>query len=282
MVALLPPFVLFGRPTRGLSKEGTLKKIFRRAGLAVALAILGAAPASALSVRESNVVDLLSEANDIVVGKVQSVTDGLNERGIPFTEVTMAVSESIRGQISGTYRFRQFGLLKPRPMADGRTMMPAPEGFPRYTPGEEVVLFLRPSAAWTGFRMPAGVSQGKFVIGPGRVANEMGNASLYRNVRLEKGLASAREGRMMDDGGAANPETFLTFVRRAVRERWVETGRMSRIGMPGVLRAPAPSEPNAPHGERSTATTTVKGTSPGAPQTSLDPNDNSALTGIRR
>jgi hypothetical protein len=159
-------------------------------------------------------------------------------------------------------------------------MMPAPEGFPRYTPGEEIVLFLRPAAAWTGFRMPAGVSQGKFLIKAGRVANEMGNSGLYRNVRLENGIANAREKRMMDAGGAANPDTFLTFVRRAVRERWVETGRLSRLGAHGVPRTPPPSEPNDPSGLRSTATSTVK--VPRAPQTALDPKDNSPMTGVRQ
>jgi hypothetical protein len=258
-----------------------VRKIFWRGGLAAALAILGAAPALALSLRESNIVDLLSESNDIVVGRVESVTDGLNDRGIPFTEVKVTISESIRGRLSSTYTFRQFGLLHPRPTADGtKTMMPAPEGFPRYTPGEEIVLFLRPAAAWTGFRMPAGVSQGKFLIKAGRVANEMGNSGLYRNVRLENGIANAREKRMMDAGGAANPDTFLTFVRRAVRERWVETGRLSRLGAHGVPRTPPPSEPNDPSGLRSTATSTVK--VPRAPQTALDPKDNSPMTGVRQ
>jgi hypothetical protein len=280
MVGLLSPFVLFGRPKRDVSKRrGTVRKIFWRGGLAAALAILGAAPAFALSLRASNIVDLLSESNDIVVGRVESVTDGLNGRGIPFTEVKVTISESIRGQLAGTYTIRQFGLLHPRPTADGtKTMMPAPDGFPRYTPGEEIVLFLRPAAAWTGFRMPAGVSQGKFVIKPGRVANEMGNSGLYRNVRLERGLASASEKRMMDSGGAANPETFLTLVRRAVRERWVETGRLSRVGANGVPPTPPPSEPNDPHGERSAA----KPPATKAPPAPLDPNDNSALTGGAR
>ena len=118
------------------------------------------------------------------------------------------------------------------------------------------------------------------VIKPGRVANEMGNAGLYRNVRLERGLASASEKRMMDSGGVANPETFLTLVRRAVRERWVETGRLSRVGANGVSRTPPPSEPNDPSGVRSTATSPVK--APRAPQTSLDPKDNSPMTGVRR
>lgn len=207
--------------------------------LAAALvAATGSARAMSLSSRDTNIVDLLQQSKDIVVGHVTKVTDGLDERGIPYTEVTLHVSESIRGTISDEYTFRQFGLLKPRPMADGkRTMMPAPPGFPHYEAGEQVVLMLRPQAQWTGFRMPAGVTKGKFKVGPGRVANDDENRGLFQNVHLDKGLASAGEKRMMTAGGAANPETFLAFLRKAVREHWVETGRMSRAEV--KLAAPA-------------------------------------------
>jgi len=39
---------------------------------------------------------------------------------------------------------------------------------------------------------------------------------------------AADRGLLMSDG-AANPEAFLSFVRRAVRGRWVETGRMTKM-----------------------------------------------------
>jgi len=195
--------------------------------LAALAAAVGSAHAMTLS-GDANIVELLQQSNDIVVGKVTNVTDGIDPQGVPYTEVTLQVSESIRGGIAGTYTFRQFGLLAPRLTADGtKKMMPAPEGLPRYTAGTELVLMLRPSARLTGFRMPAGVTAGKFQIGPGRVENEHGNVGLFRNVRLEQGVGNAKETRMIVDGGAVNPDTFLSFLRRAVQGRWVETGKLS-------------------------------------------------------
>jgi len=178
--------------------------VYRKWGfvvLAALVAAVGSAHAMTLT-GDANIVELLQQSSDIVVGKVSNVTDGIDSRGVPYTEVTLQVSESIRGGISGTYTFRQFGLVAPRLTADGtRKMMPAPEGFPRYTAGAELVLMLRPSARLTGFRMPAGVTGGKFEIGPGRVENERGNAGLFRNVRLEQGLGTAKDTRMIVDGG---------------------------------------------------------------------------------
>jgi hypothetical protein len=197
------------------------------AALGFALLADSAARAMTLS-GNANIVELLEQSQDIVVGRVASVVDGLDERGVPYTEVKIEVSESIRGNLKGTTTFRQFGLLKPRPMPDGRTMMPAPPGFPTYVPGEDIVLMLRPSARWTGFRMPAGVKGGKFKVGAGRLENDDENRGLFVNVNLEKGLATANEKRMMNAGGPANRDTFLSFLRKAVREHWVESGRMSR------------------------------------------------------
>ena len=196
--------------------------------LAVFCAAIGGAHAMTMAAGDSNIVELLSQSSDIVVGRVDSVTDGIDDRGIPYTEVTLRISESIRGNKSGEYTFRQFGLMKPRLTADGtKKMMPAPPGFPRYAAGQEIVLMLRPEAQWTGFRMPAGVTRGKFELGAGRVANDANNAGLFRNVKLEKGLANENEKRMITNGGPANPDTFLSFLRRAVREHWVESGRLA-------------------------------------------------------
>ena len=198
-------------------------------GLAVLAVLFAAGSARAMTLSGNpNIVELIEQSKDIVVGKVANVTDGLDERGIPYTEVTLEVTESIRGTIDTTYTFRQFGLIKPRPTADGkRTMMPAPPGFPRYKTGEELVLMLRPEASWTGFRMPAGITRGKFEVTPGRVANDANNAGLFNDVHLEKGLADERESRMITAGGPANPDTFLSFLRRAVKDRWVERGRLA-------------------------------------------------------
>jgi hypothetical protein len=200
-------------------------------GLAIALATLVAGRAHALSLKESNIVDLLKEADDIVVGKVTSVTDGIDEKGVPYTEVTLDIEQSIRGHLSGTYTFRQFGLLKPRLTPDGkRKMMPAPEGFPRYTAGQTHLLFFHPVAAWTGLRTTARLGYGRFTMGPGRLDNDMGNVGLFHHVKLDKKIETAADRRLMAGEGAVNPDAFLAFIKRAVHEHWIESGLLTREG----------------------------------------------------
>ena len=95
--------------------------------LAVLGVAIGSVHAMTLTAGDTNIVELMQQSSDIVVGRVESVTDGIDDRGIPYTEVTLRISESIRGGLSGDYKFRQFGLLTPRRTADGkRKMMPAP------------------------------------------------------------------------------------------------------------------------------------------------------------
>jgi hypothetical protein len=251
--------------------------VYRKWGfvvLAALVAAVGSAHAMTLT-GDANIVELLQQSNDIVVGKVANVTDGIDPRGVPYTEVTLQVSESIRGGISGTYTFRQFGLVAPRLTADGtKKMMPAPEGFPRYTAGAELVLMLRPSARLTGFRMPAGVTGGKFEIGPGRVENERGNAGLFSNVRLEQGLGTAKDTRMMVDGGPANPDTFLSFLRRAVR-----TAGSRRGGCRSPTGAAFPPRRRR-HPSRTRRRAQVTLTKPGSPQVvPLPPTADTATAG---
>ena len=239
-------------------------------------ALLAGSAAHAMTLSgDPNIVDLLQQSNDIVVGHVASVTDGIDDHGVPYTEVTLNVTESIRGAISGQYKFRQFGLLAPRLTADGkRKMMPAPEGFPRYTAGEDLALMLRPSARLTGFRMPAGVTRGKFRLTPGRAENEDGNTGLFHNVHIEKGLATASDSRMMAASGPANPENFLSFLRHAVHGRWVETGKLRSSNATGLPATPPPSEPNGAPGNTAPA--------PGAPKPPAGPAGPTTNVGIGR
>jgi hypothetical protein len=203
--------------------------------LIVAGLALAGRSAMALSLVEQNVVELLRDSDAIVVGTVGTVTDGVDDHGMPYTEITLNVSESIRGALPEKYTFRQFGLLKPRPSQDGkRLLMPAPEGFPKYASGEQVILFLYPQARKTGLRTTAGLMQGKFTMGPGFVANDKGNAGLFRNVRLDQGLLADSDKRLLaTESGAMSPDAFLSFVRRAVAGRWVETGRLTSRGKGG-------------------------------------------------
>lgn len=211
--------------------------------------LLGGASARAMSLGDTNLVDLVRDSDSIVVGTIQQVSDGIDERGIPYTEVTIEIGETILGNLGGGYTFRQFGLREPRLTEDGTMKrMPAPAGFPTWKEGENVLLFLAPTAQWTGLRTTVGLMQGKFVLGPGRVENELANAGVFRNVSLDDGLATENDVRMLaTEIGAVSPDTLLGLVRRAVGEQWVQKGMMWRTdeGKP-VYRPGRPTRPGRP------------------------------------
>jgi hypothetical protein len=127
--------------------------------------------------------------------------------------------------------------------------------------------------------MPAGVTQGKFTIDAGRVENGSGNAGLFRNVDLDRGLATERDKRLMAaNSGPMNPDAFLSFVRRAVRERWIEDERLTRTDGRGGPRVAPPSEPGDA-GDHSQAQPLF---TPNAPVALRDPNACLALPGSRQ
>src|SRR5689334_10541099 len=93
--------------------------------------------------RQASIVNLLRNSELIIHGRVTNVTDGIDQRGIPYTQVTIRVAESIKGLVSGDYTFRQFGLLKPRKIGNGLTnLMVTPAAWATFTKGEDTILFL--------------------------------------------------------------------------------------------------------------------------------------------
>lgn len=181
--------------------------------------------------REVNVVDLVAHSELILRGTITSVTDGLDSRGIPYTEVTLHVADAIRGQVSGDYTFRQFGLLKPRDMGNGTTnLMVTPAGWATYTKGEEAILFLNKKAAWTGLQTTVGLAQGKFKVAMAGAVNQSNNAGLFKNVAIDPTLLGTKEQRaMLTQQGPVNVNAFVSLVKQAVDGQWVETGRMKHV-----------------------------------------------------
>src|SRR5262249_55472225 len=57
----------------------------------------------AMSVAPTNLVDLLSNSVAIFRGSVTVVSDGVDQRGLPYTEVSVNISESLFGNQSGTF-----------------------------------------------------------------------------------------------------------------------------------------------------------------------------------
>lgn len=185
-------------------------------------------PAQASSVLARTVVELIDLSEEIVSGEVISVRDGFDAAGVPFTEVTVAVDDVLKGQVGETYTFRQFGLLAPREMPDGTTYLGvSPDGWPRFKQDEKVVLFMYKPASQTGLRTTVGLFQGKFTLRDGVLENEYRNIGLFRDVRVDAELTGA-ESKMLVSEGGVDPATFKTFVRKTVRNRWIETGRVTR------------------------------------------------------
>ena len=183
--------------------------------------------ANAMNVKKQNLVDLLTHTDSIVVGTVTEKTDGFQD-GLPYTEITLNVGQSLKGDHGMTYTFRQFGLISPKKTDDGRVnMMVTPAGWPTYTVGERVMLFLHKPAARTGFQTTAGLAQGKFMLHNDGIANGIDNDALFSGVEFKNALKPSFADLVNQPGGAYAAEEFIELVRTAVKEQWIEKGVMS-------------------------------------------------------
>jgi hypothetical protein len=191
-----------------------------------ALLALASSPGLATTVEPMSVVDLLNHAQTIVAGHVTKVTDGFDAKGIPYTEVSLDVSDSIRGPKSKTYTFRQFGLAAPRTMPDGRVHLGArPAGWPTWRAGESAIVFLYPKAKYTGLQTTVGLGYGKLSTGNGAALNAHDNATLFTNVTVNRALLDSAELQMVDTKhGPVNDATLRKFLHRAVDGNWIKNG----------------------------------------------------------
>jgi len=182
-----------------------------------------ALPVSATSMLHRNIVDLIEISELIVTGTVVDISDGF-ENGVPYTEVTVNVEESLKGNVPDVYTFRQFGLLEPRSVGNGlRFVGVSPDGWPKFEVGEEVLLFLYKEAAKTRLRTTVGLFQGKFTKVNRQYENAIRNRGLFQGVSAAQGLLNPAEERMLEaKGGPVQSGTLTSFVRKAVRGRWVE------------------------------------------------------------
>jgi hypothetical protein len=185
-------------------------------------------PSRATTVRSMSVVDLIEHSQDIVSGRVTKVTDGFDSKGVPYTEVTLDVLDTIRGEKTETYTFRQFGLDQPRKLPDGRVYLGRPEGWPTWRKNEVAVLFMYPKAKRTGLHTTVGLGYGKVSVGSGVAMNGYENTGLFSGVKVNRGLLDAKEQKMFDTRqGPVDSETFRKFVHRAVEGNWVKNGSIA-------------------------------------------------------
>ena len=205
------------------------RRLSRSALLALAMALLAALPAQATKLQKQNLTQLISQSDSIVAGTVKKVSDGIDAKGVPYTEVTIAVGDTAKGAIEKRkdYTFRQFGLLEPRTLPNGHRLLAlTPEAFPRWREGEYVVAFLYHSASRTGLQTTVGLAQGKLAMVDNRLVNDFGNAGLFAGVDIDQGLLSQAEQAMLRSSGPVDMRTFMGLVGRAVSQQWIEKGRM--------------------------------------------------------
>lgn len=191
--------------------------------------LLASASAMAtIQMRETNIVELVGKSELILRGTVKSVSDGVDASGFPYTEVTVHVAEAIRGEVGTEYTFRQFGLLKPRSMGNGLVnLVVTPAGWTTYEKGEDTILFLNRHAKYTGLQTTVGLGRGKFRISMAGASNNANNSGLFAHVKIEPNLLASSDRRMMSSKeGAVDTKAFVSLVRKAVKDRWIEQGSM--------------------------------------------------------
>ena len=197
--------------------------------LVLALLVLSAPPAQATKLKKQNLVDLISQSDSIVAGTVKKVSDGIDDKGVPYTEVTIAVGATAKGGIEKQkdYTFRQFGLLEPRTYPNGHKLLAmTPEAFPTWHEGEYVVAFLFRPASRTGLQTTVGLAQGKFSLANQRMVNEFNNAGLFEGVDIDPALLTREEQAMLRSAGPVDMSTFMGLVGRTLENRWIEGGQM--------------------------------------------------------
>jgi len=211
-------------PTKTTGRTRILARVF----LAALGLVAASAPSHATSVAQATVVDLLAHSQAIVVGQVQSVTDGFDARGLPYTEVTLKVADTIRGQKADTYTFRQFGLDKPRKMANGRTYLGRPTGFPTWRTNESAIVFLYSKAKRSGMQTTVALGQGKLNLANNVAMNSYDNVGLFSGVRVNRALLDSSEQAMFETKkGPVDAHTLRKFLHRAVDGNWVKNGSIS-------------------------------------------------------
>jgi len=179
---------------------------------------------NASTVKKRNIGDLIAMGELIVFGKVLEVHDGFDQNNVPYTEVTVEVQQTAKGEAGRTYTFRQFGLIKPRDMGNGLVNLNVtPDGWPTYSQGEEVALFLYKAASRTGLRTTVGLFQGKFRIEDGQVTNSIDNEGLFENLHVDLRKLSEKEREMIRmNRGRIPVQVFTSFVSKAAQEHWFE------------------------------------------------------------
>lgn len=112
--------------------------------------------------------------------------------GILVTRYTFEVSDVLKGDVSKTFSFTQWGATRKDAARLGKAFVYGP---PLFRVGSEYTVFLT-SESRLGLRAPVGLGQGKFLVirdpqGKAMVVNEFGNRALFRNLPQTKAMTKA-------------------------------------------------------------------------------------------
>ncbi|WP_100643677.1 hypothetical protein [Alteromonas facilis] len=193
-----------------MGKQRLFKTLPAVAALATSLVLAPAAIAQKHI--KQNLSQMVATSASIVSGKVTSVTDGFDDRNRPYTEITIHVGQDAKGKHSAgsEFTFRQFGLLKPRSMGNGKVYLGvSPEGFANWVEGEQVIAFMNPDFGG-GLRSTVGLEQGKFSVSNDQVMNEVGNLGLFDG--MDTSTLSDEERNVMTTPGPVDLGTFMGLV----------------------------------------------------------------------
>ena len=59
------------------------------------------------------------------------------------------------------------------------------------------------------------------------IMNETGNLGLFEGVEVDKKVKNDRDSRLLaTKKGPVNADAFASFVRRAVKDKWIEGGKL--------------------------------------------------------
>ena len=203
-----------------------IRKTSRSVTLLVSVVLLALSlnVAHAKNIKKQNFLELMTHTDSILVGTVSNKTDGFH-KGLPYTEITLDVGQSFKGDHGSSYSFRQFGLIEPKSMGDGRiNLMVTPAGWPTYAKGEQVMLFLHKPASETGFQTTSGLTQGKFTIRGNKIANDINNDALFAGVKINGKLSPTQQDLVNQPGGSYAANDFIALIKTAVEENWIENG----------------------------------------------------------
>jgi hypothetical protein len=155
---------------------------------AVALGLLGAQAAFATTVQKLSLQDLAKRSESIVMAKVSDVTSSWDagHKEI-YTSISLQIVSPVKGRKGeSTVTLRQIGGT----VGNIASIVP---GMPRFTVGEEVVVFLTQKDA-SGYPWVMGLQQGKYSVveknGAKFVRNDLADTQLVLNGKKAQSVTS--------------------------------------------------------------------------------------------